>query len=100
MILESGMLREKLPWFPTINYDACLMDLTCLSFCPYDVFEWEVATGRPIVAHPYRCVPGCFSCAQTCKAHAISLPGKRQLRATLRRLRAEARIERPSERIS
>ena len=100
MASKPHTLRERLPWFPSINYDACLSDLTCLSFCPYEVFEWEAATGRPVVAHPYRCVPGCISCAQSCKAHAILLPGRRQFRATLRRLRAEAGIAGASQRIS
>jgi NAD-dependent dihydropyrimidine dehydrogenase PreA subunit len=83
--------REKLSWFPTINYDVCISDLTCLNFCSYDVFEWDEDTGRPIVAHPYRCVPGCQSCAETCRAKAISLPSKEEFRARLRRLRGEAR---------
>jgi len=93
------MRREKFPWFPTINYDVCKSDLQCLNFCPYDVYEWDKDTGRPVVAHPYDCAPGCNSCALSCKAHAISLPSKKEFRATLRRLRAEARNAHPSSRI-
>jgi NAD-dependent dihydropyrimidine dehydrogenase PreA subunit len=89
---HRGIPREKLPWFPTINYDACISDLECLNFCPHDVFAWDQDTGRPIVAHPYRCVPGCESCGETCKAQAISFPSKEEFRATLRRLREEAKI--------
>ena len=81
--------REKLPWFPTINYDLCAADLECLNFCPHEVFEWDEETGRPIVAHPYDCLPGCDSCRQNCTNHAISFPSKRELRAELRRLREE-----------
>jgi NAD-dependent dihydropyrimidine dehydrogenase PreA subunit len=76
-------------WYPTIDYDVCRSDLTCLNFCPQGVFEWEEETGRPVVAHPYRCVPGCNLCAETCTAHAISFPSREQVRAALRRLRAE-----------
>jgi NAD-dependent dihydropyrimidine dehydrogenase PreA subunit len=82
--------REKFPWFPTINYDACTRDLDCLNFCVHEVFDWDPATGRPVVAHPYDCVPGCTSCIEVCKAGALSLPSKQQWRSTLRRLRAQA----------
>ena len=30
--------REKIPWFPTINYDACIHDRECIDFCKNDVF--------------------------------------------------------------
>lgn len=86
-----GSAREELPWFPTINYDLCISDLRCLLFCPHDVFEWDRKTGRPIVARPYNCAPGCDLCAQDCATDAVTLPSKREFRAALRRLRAEAR---------
>jgi len=79
--------REKFPWFPTINYDACKLDLECLNSCPHGVFEWDAATGRPFVAHPTSCLLGCDTCLQNCKNHAISLPNRREFRAQLRRLR-------------
>ena len=59
-------LREKFPWFPTIDSDACRADLQCLNFCPHDVFEWDPKTGRPFVAHPLRCLPGCEICLEGC----------------------------------
>ena len=90
-----GVPSEKLPWFPTINYDLCISDLRCLLFCPHDVFEWDRKTGRPIVAWPYNCVPGCDQCARDCAAGALTLPSKREFRAALRRLRAEARKASP-----
>jgi NAD-dependent dihydropyrimidine dehydrogenase PreA subunit len=92
--------REKLAWFPWINYDICLSDLECLNYCQYDVFEWETPTGRPIVAHPYSCLPGCDDCAQRCKAQAISLPSKEELLTALNKFRSETRIDSPPGRIS
>lgn len=86
-----GIPREKLPWFPTINYDVCTSDLVCLNFCPHEVYEWDADTGQPIVAHPNNCVPGCDSCAQLCKAQAITFPSKEEFRKALRRLRDEVR---------
>lgn len=81
--------RERFPWFPTINYDVCLADLECLNFCPAAVFDWDPGTGKPVVAHPFDCIPGCRSCVEKCKASGISLPGKREVAAALKRIRAE-----------
>ena len=81
--------RERFPWFPTINGEACLADLECLNFCPAAVFDWDPATGKPVVARPFDCIPGCRSCAEKCKAKGISLPGKKEVAATLKRIRAE-----------
>jgi NAD-dependent dihydropyrimidine dehydrogenase PreA subunit len=83
-----SFLREKFPWFPTIDADACRADLQCLNFCPQDVFEWDPKTGRPIVAHPLRCSPGCEICLDGCDTGAISLPTKSEFQATLKKLRA------------
>ncbi len=88
---SSSIPRERLPWFPTIDYDLCTSDLNCLNFCQHSVYEWDVATGRPFAAHPYNCVPGCDNCAQVCKAQAISFPSKQEFRATLRKLRGRAK---------
>lgn len=85
----------RLPWFPTVNYDRCISDLECMAFCPNDVFDWDKDTGRPVVARPYNCVPGCDMCAEDCARGAVTLPSKREFRAALRRLRAEARKPSP-----
>jgi NAD-dependent dihydropyrimidine dehydrogenase PreA subunit len=81
--------REKIPWFPTINYDACIGDRECIEFCKNDVFDWDEALGHPLVARPNNCVVGCSACAQICPVEAISFPSKDELRTTLRRLIAE-----------
>jgi NAD-dependent dihydropyrimidine dehydrogenase PreA subunit len=81
--------RERFPWFPTINCEACLADLECLNFCPAAVFDWDRATGKPVVARPFDCIPGCRMCAENCKAKGISLPGKKEVAAALKRIRAE-----------
>jgi NAD-dependent dihydropyrimidine dehydrogenase PreA subunit len=79
--------REKLPWYPTIDYKHCLKDLDCMNFCPHDVFEWDPVSRRPIVAHPNNCVPGCNACAEHCRMKAITLPTAGEMRSALRRLR-------------
>ena len=81
--------RERFPWFPTLNRRGCLRDLECLNFCPADVFDWDPATGEPIVARPFDCIPGCRSCAENCKRNRILLPGKKEVKAALKRIRSE-----------
>ncbi len=88
---KPSTLRKKLAWFPTINYNVCIMDLACVNYCPHDVFDWDPETGRPVVVRPDNCVPGCDICAEGCKKHAISLPTKESVRAALRQVRGEAR---------
>ena len=84
-------LREKIPWFPTIDAGECRADLQCVNFCPHDVFEWNPRTGRPMVAHPLRCLPGCQICLEMCDTGAISLPTKEQFRAYMKKLRGTAK---------
>lgn len=83
-------LREKFPWYPTIDPELCRADLQCLNFCPHDVFEWDSQTGRPFVAHPFRCLPGCEICLEGCDSGAISLPTKLEFQVSLKRLRGTA----------
>lgn len=86
---HHGMTRDKFPWFPKIDYELCLKDLDCLNFCQHEVFEWDPVGRKPIVAHPYGCLPGCSSCADHCKMNAITLPTGEEIRCALRRLRRQ-----------
>ena len=87
--MKASILRDRIGWFPTINYDACLADSACLDFCKSGVFEWDKADARVVVAQPLNCVVGCTSCAQICAAEAITFPDKDELKRTLRQLRDE-----------
>jgi len=96
--MNPNLPREKINWHQTINLDACIGDRTCLDFCQNDVFIWDEENQHPIVQNPLNCVVGCDSCAQVCPVEAISFPDKDELRASLRRLRAEtlqARADQP-----
>lgn len=37
--------REKIPWYPRIDYDKCIDCLSCVNFCPHDVYS--VKDGKP-----------------------------------------------------
>jgi NAD-dependent dihydropyrimidine dehydrogenase PreA subunit len=91
-----NFLRGKFPWYPTLDPGACRQDLQCLNYCPHDVFEWDPQTGRPFVAHPVRCLPGCDICLQSCDTGAISLPTKHEFQITLKNLRGTGRKSRSS----
>lgn len=91
--MKPEVARGQIDWSPRIDYDACLGDHTCFDFCKNDVFSWDEENSRPIVANPNNCVLGCDSCAQICPAEAISFPSKDELRATLKRMRAEIQAE-------
>jgi len=87
---NSSLPREKIPWFPTIDPDLCIGDQDCINFCKNDVLAWDEDSFKAIVVHPYNCVVGCDACAKICPQEAIKFPDKEELRATLRKLRAEA----------
>lgn len=87
--MGTNIPREKINWFPTINFDTCIGDRACYEFCKNDVFVWDEEKARPIVQNPLNCVVGCESCAQLCPSEAITFPSKDELRATLRRLREQ-----------
>jgi len=79
--------KSKLPWFPAIDPDACRADLRCMSFCPQEVFVWNRETGRPTVAHPQRCLPGCQICVDVCQTGALTLPERDEFQSAMERLR-------------
>jgi len=88
--MSPSVPREKIPWFPTIDVDACIGDRECVKFCKNDVFVWDELNARPEVVHPFNCVVGCSACAQLCPVEAIHFPSKEELRRTLRALAQEA----------
>ncbi len=86
-----GVPREKLPWFPTIDYDKCDYCMECDKFCPHQVFERREGEERKlIVAHPNNCVVFCRACSKTCGPDAISFPAKPAIVALIKRIRVES----------
>ena len=88
--MQPSVPREKITWFPKIDFDACIGDQECVNFCKNDVFVWDELKNRPEVIRPFNCVVGCDACSQICPSEAISFPSKEELRRTLRGLAKEA----------
>ena len=83
-----GIPREKIDWYPRIDYDRCIGCGLCFLTCAgRTVYDWDFERMRPIVARPYNCMVGCDTCAKMCPRDAIYFPPL----AYLRKLRDEAK---------
>jgi len=62
-------------WYPIIDYEKCTSCLSCVKFCPHDVFAEK--DGQPVVVHPENCVEFCRGCQKgACEYEAISYFGE------------------------
>lgn len=62
-------------WYPVIDYEKCTGCLSCVNFCPHDVFEEK--DGKPVVVRPENCVDYCRGCQKgACDFDAISYKGE------------------------
>ncbi len=85
-----GLPRDKIPWFPAIDYEKCTGCLTCVETdknAGHNVYEVEGNPPRPVVKNPYECVVGCETCAKLCPNNAISFPSRDELKQVLKQLR-------------
>jgi NAD-dependent dihydropyrimidine dehydrogenase PreA subunit len=57
-------------WYPIIDYEKCTSCLSCVEFCPHNVFGVE--NDKPIVVNPDKCVEFCRGCQKgACENDAI-----------------------------
>ncbi len=75
--------REKIPWFPTIDYEKCIGCKECYNFCKNGVYEWDEEKNQPVVKNPYNCVVGCSACANLCNGEAINFPKMKDIKEML-----------------
>jgi NAD-dependent dihydropyrimidine dehydrogenase PreA subunit len=82
-----GVAREKIAWFPTIDYGKCTFCMECDEFCPHRVFMRQDGDRKLVVANPTNCVVFCRACSKTCGPDAISFPGKPETIAMIKQIR-------------
>ena len=69
-----GVLREKIDWHPTVEYELCIGCGICVLGCGTNVYAFDFDKNKPLVVAHLKCKVGCVTCANTCPAHAISFP--------------------------
>jgi NAD-dependent dihydropyrimidine dehydrogenase PreA subunit len=74
-----GIPRQEIPWYPTVNKEACIGCELCYLTCGREVYEIDLIDGRQRKAKPERpsnCMVGCSTCAVVCPTQAISFPSR------------------------
>lgn len=84
-----GVPRDRVPWFPTIDYAKCNFCMECDVFCPHRVFERQEGDRKLVVANPNHCVVFCRACSKTCGPEALAFPDKAEISALIKRIRTE-----------
>ena len=69
-----GIPRKDIPWFPTVDADACIGCTLCFLSCGRGVYEMQ--DNKSIVANPYNCMVGCGTCGTVCPTQAITFPDR------------------------
>ncbi len=67
-----GIPREEIPWFPTVDAEACIGCQLCFVTCGRGVYEMDARVAN--VAKGLSCMVGCSTCAAVCPTQAISFP--------------------------
>lgn len=67
-----GIPREDIPWFPTVDAEACIGCQLCYVTCGRGVYEMHDNVATPVA--PMECAVGCSTCANVCPTAAISFP--------------------------
>ena len=84
-----GVARDKIPWFPAIDYDKCTFCMECDAFCPHRVFERREDGKKLVVANPNNCVVFCRACAKACGPDALSFPSKPEIIKLIKQIREQ-----------
>ena len=67
-----GIPRKDVPWFPTVELDACIGCTLCFLSCGRGVYEMQ--ENKSVTVNPYNCMVGCSTCATVCPTQAITFP--------------------------
>jgi len=74
-----GIPRREIPWYPTVDADACIGCELCYVACGRGIYEIELQDDKrrkAYVEQPYNCMVGCSTCAVVCPTEAISFPSR------------------------
>ncbi len=69
-----GIPRQDIPWYPTVDEDACINCGLCYVTCGRLVYEMDDEKRKAVAVEPYRCMVGCTTCANICPTDAIHFP--------------------------
>ncbi|WP_299025248.1 ferredoxin family protein [uncultured Thermanaerothrix sp.] len=72
--LWHGIPRKDIPWFPTVDPEACIGCTLCFLTCGRGVYDME--GNKSVVVNPYNCMVGCSTCATVCPTQAIAFPDR------------------------
>lgn len=83
-----GNQRDKIPWFPTVDYIKCVICGACVDYCKLGVYDIVQENGekKPVVKNPNNCVVFCTGCQDECPEGAISFPSKQETRELIKKL--------------
>jgi len=84
--LWHGIPRKEIPWFPTVDADACIGCELCFVTCGRGVYELRDRKAEAV--KPYECMVGCSTCGMVCPTNAIRFPEK----AVVQRVEREHKI--------
>jgi NAD-dependent dihydropyrimidine dehydrogenase PreA subunit len=88
-----GVPREKIDWYPRIDFGQCNYCMECVKFCPHDVFEvTENAEQKFRVKNPNNCVVFCRACSKTCGLGLITFPNKSETTQHIKDIRKEGTV--------
>lgn len=81
-----GIPRDRIPWYPTIDAEACSGCRTCIEFCKNNVLDFDEIKNKAKVVHPFNCVVECSTCGRLCPSEAIHFPEERDFSKILNQL--------------
>jgi NAD-dependent dihydropyrimidine dehydrogenase PreA subunit len=84
----KGIPRNKIPWYPIVDYEKCVSCGKCVDYCKLGAYEIKKNDGkeRIVVKNPYNCVVLCTGCESQCPSGAISHPSKEETRKIITRM--------------
>ena len=93
-----GIPRQEVPWYPTVDAQACIGCELCYVTCGRGVYDLQ--DRKAVALQPYACMVGCTTCAMVCPTEAIHFPEREVVRRVerehklLRLVKEEARAKR------